>query len=239
MTDEQLIDVLLTRNKQFIKSVQDEKNVLKYISHRINGKKAIFDGKCPQILSIIIEVMNSDRFPLHRNALRILQAMCWFYPNCINQQLERTLLCIVSLFRENAPPESGELALDVITQFCKVVEHKQCIGYLLPIIQREVESNGGRGNGRKVFAALSIFDRIVVLAPIQWLKEQVDGFARLLVAAYRYHREPMRSLIYLSILLDGDTSFLEGHHKEQRIVQMMTKEADFADWVKSHRVVQK
>merc|ERR1719376_76929 len=31
MTDEQLVDVLLTRNQQFIKSLQDEKNVLKYI----------------------------------------------------------------------------------------------------------------------------------------------------------------------------------------------------------------
>merc|ERR1719203_2148506 len=182
--------------------------------------------------------MDSEKFALHRNALRILQATCWFYPKCVNEQLERTLLCLVHLFRASAPAESGELALDVITQFCKVVQFEQCLAYLVPVIQREIERGQG-GGGRQMYAALSIFDRLVVLAPAQWLRERARGYGQLLVAAYKFHREPMRSLIYLSIILEGDTAFLEGHHKEQRIVQMMAHEADFADWVRSHRVQRK
>ena len=45
----------------------------------------------------------------------------------------------------------------------------------------------------------------------------------------------MRSLIYLSIILNHDTSFLNNYSREKQIVQIMSKENDFIDWVKSHR----
>jgi len=235
MNDEQLINILLNKNKNYIKSVLDEKNALKYLSHRINSNKNIFDQKSKEILLYVIQTMNNNEFVLHRNALRILQALCWFYPQCINENLQQTLLCIVNLFRKEAPEESGELALDVITQFCKIADYKICIHYLLPIIQNEIGANEQRDGGRKMFAALSVFDRVIVLCPIEWLREKVNEFTNLLVCAYKYYREPMRSLIYLSIIFDGDTSFLSEHFKEQKIVQMMYKESDFTDWVKSHR----
>ena len=108
----------------------------------------------------------------------------------------------------------------------------------MPIIQHVIEQHhhNGNDNGRKVFAALSIFDRIIVLAPIDWLRSKLNGFTTLLIAAYKYHREAMRSLIYIAIILGGDTSFLSDYGRERKIVEMMSKESDFTDWVKSHRV---
>merc|ERR1712087_304121 len=134
---------------------------------------------------------------------------------------------------EAAPTESGELALDVMTQLCKIVQHERCLDCLVPILRSEM---GRKEAGRKVFAALSILDRVIVTAPVQWLRGKLEELTQLLLEAYKFHREPMRSLIYISIILDGDTSFLRCHAKEQKIVQMMAKEADFADWVRSHRV---
>jgi len=238
LKDEELVNILLSKNAKYIRSVLDEKNALKILSHRINAKnKAFLESKCEDILFYIIDIMNNDQFMLHRNALRILQALCWFHPKCINQHLQTTLLCIVHLFRKAAPEESGELALDVIAQFAKIVDYKLSINCLLPIIQKEIEKEeeGNIGGGRKVFAALSIFDRIIVLSPTDWLKQKIEQFTKILISAYKFHREPMRSLIYLSIIFEGDTSFLNQHRKEQKIVQMMAKETDFTKWVKCHR----
>eukprot|EP01084_Bolivina_argentea_P311190 538628_1 len=232
LSDADLVTVLLSKDATYIKCVFDEKNALKYLSHRINGNKAVFGEKCSDMLLYVVAIMNGDQFVLHRNALRILQAICWFYPKCVNRNIDKTLNGIIDLFRSTAPQESGELALDVITQFCKIVDYKLCAQYLLPIIEHEIE----RSQGRKVFAALSIFDRIIVLAPRQWLALNINEFTKVLIEAYKYHREPMRSLIYLSILLDGNTAFLNHHVKEQKIVKMMSKETDFTEWVRSHRI---
>ena len=241
MNDEQLINFLL--NNKHKKSISDRKTALKYLSHRINGNKQIFNNKCREILLHIIDILNNDNFMLHRNSLRILQAICWFYPKCINENLQITLESIINLFRTSAPTESGELALDVITQFCKIVERELCINYLLPIIENEMKqetkrnnNNNNNNNGRKIFAALSIFDRIIVLSPNEWLLGKIHIFTEILIATYRYYREAMRSLIYLSIILNGDTSFLNKYNREQKIVEMMSKESDFTDWVKSHRI---
>ena len=242
MENEQLVTLLL----KGARSPSDAemavlKGVLKALAHCINGnpKRAVLWAQCGAVLVSVVALINSDKFALHRNALRTLQALCWFHPACVNRELRRTLHCIVNLFGEAAPTESGELALDVMTQFCKIVEHERCLECLVPMLRGEIKKGrkqAGQGQGRKVFAALSILDRVIVTAPAQWLRAKLAELTELLLEAYKYHREPMRSLIYISIILDGDTSFLSRHAKEQKIVQMMAKEADFADWVRSHRV---
>jgi len=243
MADDQLAHVLLTANPRFIRCTADEKSALKVLSHRITkmpksqkgGKASPLDALCPQILRKVLGVLNEDRFVLHRNALRIVQAMCWQCPRAINEEMGDALLSIVGLFRGTAPAESGELALDVITQFCLVVQPEKCMAALLPLIERLAAAAPEDSRERKVFAALSIFDRVVVVQPPQWTRERLPRFQRLLLAAYKYHREAMRSLIYLAIITE-DGRFLDGHPKEQRIVEMMAKEQDFVQWVRSHRV---
>ena len=85
---------------------------------------------------------------------------------------------LIHCHRKSAPDESREMALDVITQFCNNVNVHLCLKVLLTVIDTIFQEHT---NGKEMFAALNIFDRLVVKIEKTWLNENIERITTLLI----------------------------------------------------------
>ncbi|ETO34904.1 hypothetical protein RFI_02187 [Reticulomyxa filosa] len=151
----------------------------------INQPAPLTTKQCESILEFCISVLNSSQVLLHRNSLRILQCLCWCYPHVVNAQIQTVSYGLIKCFRESAPTETQELAMDVIAQFCKYVDPAICIDVLLPIIESETEllspSVAQKHQGKEIVGALCILDRLLVRMPREWLTQHAMKLSSLLL----------------------------------------------------------
>ncbi len=178
------------------------KSVMKELAVRLSKKPLFsyvqqiafdFNPHIQSILEKTINILNSQSFNLHRNALRCLQSICLVYVSYINENIQETLECLVGCSRGSAPLETSELSLDVTAQFCRKVETEKCFLALIPMIPGicrksrssrvgQMERERGERAGKEAFAALSILDRLMVRMRKYALEKCAGNLAKVLIS---------------------------------------------------------